>query len=63
LGLVNDRPEAFVPMTECVFQSPIDYMNANVYKPLGDIPVPSHLLFLHHPFRDNFVDRRLDKPS
>jgi hypothetical protein len=27
------------------------------------MPVPSHLLFLDHPFRDNFIDRRLDKPS
>jgi hypothetical protein len=63
LGLVSDRPEAFVPVTECVFQSPIEHMNANVYKPLDGIPVPSHLLFLDHPFRDDFIDRRLDKPS
>jgi hypothetical protein len=27
------------------------------------MPVPSHLLFLDHPFRDNLIDRRLDKPS
>jgi hypothetical protein len=27
------------------------------------MPVPSHLLFLDHPFRDNFIDRRLDEPS
>src|ERR1017187_9338070 len=27
------------------------------------MPVPSHLLFLDDPFRDNFIDRRLDKPS
>jgi hypothetical protein len=62
MGLVRDRPEAFVPMTECVFQSPIEHMNANVEKPLDGIPVPSHLLFLDHPFCDNFIDRRLDKP-
>jgi hypothetical protein len=30
LGMVSDRPEAFVPMTECVFQSSIEHMNANV---------------------------------
>jgi hypothetical protein len=61
--LVSDRPEAFVPMTECVFQSPIEHMNANVKEPLDGMPVSSHLLFLDHLFRDNFIDRRLDKSS
>jgi hypothetical protein len=38
-------------------------MNANVKEPLDGMPVSSHLLFLDHLFRDNFIDRRLDKPS
>jgi len=61
LGLVSDRPEALVPMTECVFQRAVEHMNANVQKPLDGIPVPSHLLLLDHRFRDDFIDHRLDK--
>jgi len=60
--LVNDRPEAFVPMPECIFQSSIEHMNPNVREPLDGMPIPSHLLFFDHPFRDNFIDRQLDKP-
>ncbi len=36
MGLVRDRPKAFVPMTECVFQSAIEHLNANVEKALDD---------------------------
>jgi hypothetical protein len=63
LGLVSDRPEASVPMAERVFQSPIEYMNVNIQESLDSMPVPSHLLFLDHSFRDDCVDRRLGKPS
>jgi hypothetical protein len=28
-GLHSDRPETFVPMSECVFQSAIELMNLN----------------------------------
>ena len=63
LGLVVDRLEALVPMTECVFQSAIEPMNANVWKPPDGIPVPSHLLFVDYPFRDDFTERRFDKSS
>jgi hypothetical protein len=43
--------------------NPIERMNANVDKPLNGIPIPSQLLLLDHPFSDDFIDRRLDKPS
>lgn len=31
---------------------------------IGDAPTrtPAHLLFLHHPFADHLIDRRLDEP-
>lgn len=50
-------------MAECVFQSAIEHMNTYVEKPLDGVPVPSHLLLLHHAFRDDFIDRGLDKSS
>ena len=59
----RDGPKAFVPMAECVFQGAIEHLNANVEKALDGVPVPSHLLFLHHPFHDNLVDSGLDEPG
>lgn len=63
VGFGSQRAKAFVPMTECVFQSAIEHLNGNVEKALNGVPVPSHLLFLHHPFRDNLIDCGLDEPG
>jgi hypothetical protein len=58
----GSRPAgSLCPLTECIFQSAIEHMNANVEKALNGVPVPSHLLFLHHPFRDDLIDSRLDE--
>ena len=46
MGLVSDRLEAFAPKTECVFQSPIEHMNADVLKPLDGISVLSQRHFI-----------------
>jgi hypothetical protein len=61
--LVGDRPKAFVPLTECIFQSVIEHMDTNIEKALDGVSVPSHLLFLHHPLRDDLIDCRLDEPG
>jgi len=63
LGSDRDRPKAFGPITERIFQSAIQHMNANVEEALDDVPVPSHLLLLHDSLGDNLVDGRLDKPG
>ncbi len=42
-------------MTECIFQGGVENMNTDVQDRLDGVPVPSHLLLLHHPFRDNFL--------
>ena len=62
-GLEEDfsRPEASVPMPECIFQCAVENMNANVQERLDGVPVPSHLLLLCHAFRNDLVDCRFDK--
>ena len=45
-----------MPMAECIFESPVEHVNANVDETLNSVTVPSHLLLLRHPFRDDFVD-------
>jgi hypothetical protein len=37
-------------MSKCVFQGAIQHMNANIEETLDSVPVPSHLLLLHHSF-------------
>jgi hypothetical protein len=50
-------------MSKCVFQGAIQHVNANIEETLDSVPVPSHLLLLHHSFGDNLVDCRLDEPG
>jgi hypothetical protein len=62
-GAVPRLPETLVPMSKCVFQGAIQHVNANIEETLDSVPVPSHLLLLHHSFGDNLVDCRLDEPG
>jgi hypothetical protein len=62
-GAVPRLPETLVPMSKCVFQGAIQHVTANIEETLDSVPVPSHLLLLHHSFGDNLVDCRLDEPG
>ena len=55
--MIGLRPEALVPMTECIFQGVIENVNADREEGLDSVPAPSHLLLFVHPFRDDLVDR------
>jgi hypothetical protein len=57
----RDWPKNLVPMSKCIFQGSIQRVNANVEETRDGVPVPSHLLILHHSFGDNLVDCRLDQ--
>jgi hypothetical protein len=43
-------------MAEGIFQGAIEDVNPNLKELLDSVAIPSHLLFLGHPFRDNLVD-------
>jgi hypothetical protein len=61
--VASDWPESLVPMSKCVFQGAIQHVNTNIEETLDSVPVPSHLLLLHHSFGDNLVGCRLDEPG
>jgi hypothetical protein len=50
-------------MTECIFQSVIENVKADVEEMLDSVPASSHLLLLVHPFRDDLVHRRFGESS
>jgi hypothetical protein len=50
-------------MSKCIFQGAIQHVNAYVEETLDGVPVPSHLLLLHHSLGDDLVDCRLDEPD
>ena len=46
-------------MAKCIFESSIQYVNANIDEMLYGVTIPPHLLFLGHALRNDLVDRRL----
>src|SRR5580704_11624041 len=55
LGPIRDWPKSLVPLPECIFQGAVQHVNPDVEETLDSVPVPSHLLLLHHSFADNLV--------
>jgi hypothetical protein len=50
-------------MAECIFQGGVENIDADVEERLDGVPVPSHLLLLHHALRKDLVDCRCDEAS
>jgi hypothetical protein len=48
MGESWNRPKASMPMAECVVESLVEHVNANVDETLNSVTVPSHLLLLRH---------------
>ena len=60
LGL-SLRAEIRIPAPEGVLPFFVEYAGSYLQEEMRSTLAPSHLLFLHHPFAHDLIDRRLDE--
>ena len=55
------RAEIRIPTSEGVLPLFVEHPSSYLQEKMCSLLAPSHLLFLHHPFAHNLIDRRLDE--